>query len=153
MSRLAFIFIVSALLIVTQQVLSIEDLTTTSWKFYNDAGYLGTLNFNVNGRITGYNRYNEVSWKINSNRMLEVYNGDGNLTVRYVWGFKDNYGKWRLQGKYLVDGNPTSNGWTHYLEQQIWSNHQIDLKEFVAFFEILYLFQTKYSLFFTINAL
>ena len=119
MARLAYVLILSVLLIVTQQLLTIEDVTTTSWKFYNDAGYLGTLTFNLDGKITGYNRYNEVSWKINSNRMLEVYNGDGNITVRYVWAFKDHYGKWRLQGKYLVDGSPSSNGWTHYLEQII----------------------------------
>ena len=58
MSRLALIFVLSALLVVTQQVLTYEDLTTTSWKFYSDAGYLGTLSFTTNGRITGYSNPN-----------------------------------------------------------------------------------------------
>ena len=59
MTRLALVFVVSALLIVSQQeVLTYEDLTTTSWKFYSDAGYLGTLTFSTNGKIAGYSNPN-----------------------------------------------------------------------------------------------
>jgi hypothetical protein len=58
MSRLALVFVLSALLIVTQQVLTAEDILTSSWKFYSDAGYLGTITFAANGRITGYSHPN-----------------------------------------------------------------------------------------------
>jgi hypothetical protein len=85
-----------------------------SWKFYNDGGYLGTLQFLANGKIGGYSNPNENSWKMNADQMLEVSDAAGKVTARYVIAFQDHYGKYRLMGKFL--GTGALPGWTHYLE-------------------------------------
>lgn len=96
MAPISMIFVLAALVVVSQQVLTYSDLTTSTWKFYNDAGYLGTLSFGTNGKIVGYSNPNEYTWLLNSSNMLEVYDNKGKITVRYVLAFKDHYGKWRL---------------------------------------------------------
>lgn len=121
MAPISVVFVLAVLLIATQQatVLNIEDLTTTNWNFYNDGGFLGVITFNPNGKITGYTNTNEVTWALNAQRMLEIYDSNGNITARFVFAFRDFYGKWRLSGKFLQSGAPIANGWTHYLEQTI----------------------------------
>lgn len=120
MKSIYVVVILSTLIAAAQaHVLTTEDLITTSWKFYNDAGFIGTMIFNANGKISGYSHPNESTWVLNSQRMLEVYDVNGKITARYVMAFKDYHGKWRLSGKFLQNGAPLNNGWTHYLEQLI----------------------------------
>lgn len=83
--RRLFVFVfIAALLIVSKQLLTVEDITTTPWKFYNDGGFLGTIYFTPTGKIANYNNSNENSWVLNANRMLEVYDINGAITARYV---------------------------------------------------------------------
>jgi hypothetical protein len=54
----------------TYSILTPIDITMSPWKFSNDNGYLGIIEFKPNGLITNYLHPNEYSWKLNDNQML-----------------------------------------------------------------------------------
>ena len=49
----------------------------------------GTLNLHVNGKITGYNNFNEKYWNIKDNRLF-IYNGKGGITTIFRKKIKEN---------------------------------------------------------------
>ena len=42
--------------------ITVDALVSSTWKFYNDAGFLGTMKLERDGTISGYQNPNEVFW-------------------------------------------------------------------------------------------
>jgi len=94
--------------------LTVDALLNSEWKFYNDNGLLGVIGFNENGKITLYDNNNERTWTIDTQGSLVIKRGDGVVSTKFVHAYRDYFGKWHLEGRFLL----TNNGWRHYIIQQ-----------------------------------
>ena len=98
--------------------LTLENVLDSTWKFYNDAGFLGTMKFERDGTISGYQNPNEVFWSFNGN-VLHIYDSEDVLSCKFVNTINDFFGKWHLSGRFLLEvKNPVHYGWEHYLVQE-----------------------------------
>ena len=93
--------------------LTLSEIVNSHWKFSNDNGYLGYMTLKHDGTVSEYNNYNERFWTFDG-RYLTLLNGSKKPTCKFIFAFRDYYGKWRLNGRFLI-GNTI--GWEHYLEQ------------------------------------
>ena len=85
------------------------------WNFYNDAGYLGEMQFRPDGKIGIYDNPNERRWTFKStNGFLHFWGDKNKLTCKFVNTWIDGFGKWHATGRFLL----SDNGWTHYIVQK-----------------------------------
>ena len=118
--KVTLLFLVLCTLTLAQHhtQLSLDDVVESTWKFYNDAGLLGTMKFERDGTISGYINPNEAYWSFNGN-ILHIYSSDDVLSCKFVNTINDYFGKWHLNGRFLLEiTDPTLAGWEHYLVQE-----------------------------------
>lgn len=77
----------------------------------NNDGYNGMIYFRPGGTLQGFNDFNTKYWTFDG-LFLYVLNQKKVVTLKYTNSFRDYYGKWRLDGRFIP-----SSGWFHYLIQ------------------------------------
>ena len=99
--------------------LTLSDVVDSTWKFYNDAGYIGTMKFDRDGTMSGYQNPNEAYWSFTGN-VLHILTEDNKVSCKFVNTINDYYGKWHLNGRFLLEDQINENtlGWEHYLVQE-----------------------------------
>jgi len=92
-----------------------EKLINSTWKFYNDSGFVGNVIFNASGKIGGYaNGINETSWMIDAaDGSVCLLHANGTVYTRFYNNTLNTDGKWILQGIFYYVGN-----WRHYMLEQ-----------------------------------
>jgi hypothetical protein len=70
--------------IAKQRVFSADVLVASKWKFSNDNGYLGFMEFDPNGKINNYIHDNENSWKLNQHGNLELLHKNGTVSTLFL---------------------------------------------------------------------
>ena len=99
--------------------ITVDTLTGSTWKFYNDAGFLGTMRLERDGTVSGYQNPNEAYWKFDG-FFLEFLTSDSHVSCKFVNTIRDHFGKWHLNGRFLLEDqiNEYGPGWEHYLVQE-----------------------------------
>ena len=94
---------------------TLDDLVRSTWKFYNDNGLLGTIKFERDGTVSGYQNPNEAYWKFDGG-FLHILNEESVVSCKFVNTIMDHFGKWHLNGRFLLE-DIAPIGWEHYLIQ------------------------------------
>jgi len=98
----------------TMPKLTQERILSSSFKFYNDGGYLGIMTFSpTQNRVTTYSNPNETFWSFEADGTFCLHHVSTQIYTRFYNFNLNNNGKFIIVGWFLPWGN-----WRHFLFEQ-----------------------------------
>lgn len=85
------------------------------WEFKNDDGHLGYLSLGSDGKINGFDNYNERRWRWDDHKKTLLFIAqNGKVSCTFTSFVVDFYGAWHIEGRFRFNNI----GWRHYLIEQ-----------------------------------